>query len=171
LYVETVYLDNESTNLILYFPNSQQTAKPANIGSARIRGWEFTVATSIGGSVRISANYTRLDTEDTSDIPYYNGNELAGRPRDDAMVAASWSIQRWNLTWEAHYIGSNFLDQANMIAVDARNIHNVIAQLDVPVPGLTFSVEARNVTNDRASDVAGYPLPGRSFYTTLSFRR
>jgi iron complex outermembrane receptor protein len=170
LYVEAVYLDNEATNLILFFPNSQQTTKPVNIGSARIRGWEFSFAAGLGANVNISGNYTRLDTEDTSDIPYYKGNELAGRPRDDAALAASYRARWWGATWEAHYISANFLDRANMQEIPARGIHNAIAQAFTPVPGLSFSVEVRNVADNRVHDVSGFPLPGRSIYTTLSYK-
>jgi len=171
LYVEAVYLDNEATNLILFFPNSQQTTKPVNIGSARIRGWEFSIAAGLGAGVRISGNYTRLDTQDTSDIPYYKGNQLAGRPRDDAALAASYRTRWWGATWETHYIGANFLDRANMQEIPARGIHNAIAQAFTPVPGLSVSVEVRNVTDDRVYDVSGFPLPGRSVYTTLSYKK
>jgi outer membrane receptor protein involved in Fe transport len=171
LFVEAVYLDNEATNLILFFPNSQQTTKPVNIGAARIRGWEFSIAAGLGTGLRISANYTRLDTEDTSDIPYYQGNELAGRPRDDAALAASYRTRWWGATWETHYIGANFLDRANMQEIPARVIHNAIAQAFTPVSGLSISVEVRNLTDDRVYDVSGFPLPGRSVYTTLSYKK
>jgi iron complex outermembrane receptor protein len=171
LYVEAVYLDNEASNLILFFTNSQQTSKPVNIGSARIRGWEFSFAAGIGARVQISGNYTRLDTEDTSDIPYYNGNQLASRPRDDASLAASYRRRWWKATWEAHYIAANFLDLANMRGVPARNIHNAIVQVFTPLPGLSLSLEVRNLTNNRVRDVSGYPLPGRSLFTTVSYKR
>lgn len=171
LFVEAVYLDNEASNLILFFPNSQQTTRPVNIGSARIRGWEFSVAAGLGSSILLTGNYTRLDTEDTSDIPYYSGNRLAGRPRDDASIAASYRAGWWKATVEAHYIGSNFLDRANMNEVPARGIHNAIFQVFTPASGLSFSVEAQNVTDNRVHDVSGYPLPGRAIFTTLSYRK
>ena len=171
LYIETVYVDNEATNLILFFPNSQLTTKPTNIGTGRIKGWEFSAAAAIGAGFELSGNYTLLDTEDTSDIPYYNGNRLAGQPLHDAMAVASYRTRRWKLSWEAHYIGANFLRRANLDEVAARNLHSAIVQLFMPLPGLSFTVEARNITDERASDVSGYPLPGRSFYTTLSYRR
>lgn len=170
VYFEAVYMDNEVSNLILFFTNSQQTSKPVNIGSARIRGWELSFAAGIGESVRISGNYTRLDTEDTSDVTYYRGSELAGRPRDDAAFSFAYRSRWWKATWEVHYIAANFLDLANMRDVPARNIHNSVVEVLTPVPGLSFSAEVRNLTDDRVSDVSGFPLPGRSFYTTMSYR-
>jgi iron complex outermembrane receptor protein len=170
VYLEVVYLDNEVANLILFFPNSQQTTKPTNIGSAFIRGWEVSMATLIGSRLRFSANYTRLDTKDTSDIPYYNGNLLPGRPTDDVMLVVAYRADRWKLTWEGHHIGANYLDRANLTDVPVRNLQNVILELFTPVRGLSLAIEGRNITDDRASDVSGFPLPGRSFYTTLSFK-
>jgi iron complex outermembrane receptor protein len=170
VFLEVVYLDNEVSNLILFFPNSQQTTKPTNIGSAVIRGWECSIAMSVGARLRFSANYTRLHSEDTSDIPYYNGNQLPGRPRNDVMLVATYRSDRWKLTWEGHYIGANYLDRANMKDVPARNLHNVILQLVMPVRGLALIFEARNLTDDRVSDVSGFPLPGRSFYATASYQ-
>jgi iron complex outermembrane receptor protein len=171
LFLEAVYLDNEIENLILFFPNSQFTTKPTNIGSARIRGWEFSAAVSFGARLQLSANYTRLETEDTSDIPYYNGNQLAARPANDVMLTGSYRFDRWGITWEAHHIGSNYLDRANMREVDARYLHNAVFQFFFPVPGLTFSVEARNLTDNSLSDISGFPLPGRSFYATIGLKR
>jgi iron complex outermembrane receptor protein len=170
IYVEAVYLDNRVENLILFFPNSQQTTIPTNIGSARIRGWEFSFAASVGARLRISGNYTRLLTTDTSDIRYYKGNQLAARPGHDALLVVSYRADRWKLSWEGHHIGANYLDPANMQDIPARNLHNVVLQWFTPLPGFSVTAEARNVTDDRAADVSGFPLPGRSFYTTLSYK-
>jgi outer membrane receptor protein involved in Fe transport len=170
VFLEVVYVDNEVTNLILFFPNSQHTTKPTNVGSATVKGWEVSFAASIGARFRLSGNYTRLDTEDTSDIPYYRGNRLPSRPRDDALLVAAYRADRWRLTWEAHFIGANFLDRANMGEVPARGLHGVIFRALTPLPGVTISLEALNLTDDRATDVSGFPLPGRALYATMSYK-
>ena len=79
-FLETVYLTNEVENLILFFPNSQRTSRPANIGAAKIQGWECSFSTWIWSSFQLSANYTRLETKDTSEIPFYKGNQLPSGP-------------------------------------------------------------------------------------------
>jgi len=170
LFVELVYLDNESENLILFFPNSQNTVKPTNIGRAAIKGWEFSLAAFISRRFHFSANYTRLDTEDTSAIPYYNGNWLPTRPRDDANAAFALLTDSWELTYELHYIGANYLDRANLRVIGARDIHNLMFKLETPLEGLSVFVEGRNVTDNRTSDVSGFPLPGKSLYTTIGYK-
>lgn len=169
LFLELVYIDNEVENLILFFPNSQYTSIPVNIGSATIRGFEATFSGSARKLLRLSGNYALLDGRDTGPIPYYNGNRLAGRPVHQASGRIEVIRTHWKAGYELHLIGSNYLDQANMIEVPAREIHNVL--LELSSRGLSISLEGRNLGNDRISDVSGFPLPGRSFYSTVSYTR
>ncbi|NIO02234.1 MAG: TonB-dependent receptor [Candidatus Latescibacteria bacterium] len=170
LFFEAVYLDNEVDNLILFFPNSQHTSKPVNIGSAVIKGWEISCSSFITDRFGLSGNYTRLDTEDTSSIPFYKGNQLASRPENEFALFFDWIHAKWKVTYELHYIGANFLDRANLQEVPAREIHNVVVRIDMPVDGLSITAEGRNITDNRVSDVSGFPLPGRTLYTTLSYK-
>jgi iron complex outermembrane receptor protein len=173
LFLEVSRFDNTAENLILYFPNSQYTVKPANIGSSRTRGWEISTAaafaTGLASQIELAAGYTRLDTEDTSDIPYYNGNELPSRPRDDVNASLSCSVRAVRATYELHYMSENWLDRANLGRAPLRRLHNLALAVRTPLDGLSLTVEGKNVTDERPVDVAGYPLPGRSVYTTLSY--
>jgi iron complex outermembrane receptor protein len=166
-YLELVYLESDIENLILFFPNSQYTVKPKNIGSASIRGCELSMSGSLPGRVQLSGNYTYLDGRDESPIPYYNGNLLAGRPLHQANIRVQIGRKRWSADYELHYIGSNFLDQANMKEVAAREIHSASLTLRSPEHGVSFTIEGYNLGNDQISDVSGFPLPGRSFFTSM----
>jgi iron complex outermembrane receptor protein len=168
-FLELVYLDNEIENLILFFPNSQYTSIPVNIGSASIRGLEASFSGSVRELLALSGNYTLLAGRDTGPIPYYNGNRLAGRPVHQASGRIEFIKTQWKAGYELHYIGSNYLDQANMIEVHARTIHNLLIELSLR--GASVSFEGRNLGDDRISDVNGFPLPGRSFYATISYTR
>ena len=168
-FIELVYLDNEIENLILFFPNSQYTSIPTNIGSASVRGFEATFSGSARRLLRLSGHYALLDGRDTGPIPYYNGNRLAGRPVHQASGRIEMTRTSWKAGYELHYIGSNYLDQANMTLVPARTIHNAL--LELSSAGFSVSLEGRNLGDDRISDVNGFPLPGRSFYATVSYTR
>jgi len=169
LYLEMLYFDNEIENLILFFPNSQRTVKPSNIGSARIKGCEFSGSFELTPHIGLSGNYTYIDGKNTSPIPYYNGNELASTPAHEASFTVILSGRRCNLAWKMHYIGSNFLDRANMEKVPGREIHSI--SLETKPLGERFSItlEGRNLTNNQIRDISGFPLPGRSFYMTIEF--
>jgi iron complex outermembrane receptor protein len=169
LFVELSYFENEVDNLILFFPNSQYTTKPSNIGAARIRGAEISAGAALG-AFDVAAGYTYLDTEDTSDIPYYRGNDLPSRPAHDLNASLSWALRALRTTWEFQYLGANFMDRANLREADARSLHSLIFALRTPVDGLSLSVEGRNLTDQQVADVSGFPLPGRSVYSTIGYR-
>jgi len=175
LFLEVSRFDNTAENLILYFPNSQYTVKPSNISTANIRGWEISSAVAAMAyqpaniQIELAAGYTRLDTEDTSDITYYNGNELPSRPRDDVNASLACSVRAIRVTYELHYMSANWLDRANLREAPSRDLHNLALAVRTPLDGLSFTIEGKNVTDERPVDVAGYPLPGRAVYTTLSY--
>jgi iron complex outermembrane receptor protein len=170
-FLEVVYLNNDVENLILFFPNSQHTVKPRNIGSASIEGCELSASLGMPGSIVLSANYSYLRGKDTSPIPYYTGNDLPGRPAHEAFASLTLLKRRWDASYELHFIGSNYLDRANMEEVSARTLHNLIIGLKLPRHGMSLSLEGCNLGDDRTQDVSGFPLPGRSFYITARWKR
>jgi outer membrane cobalamin receptor len=167
--LEAVYLDNDLEELILFFQNSQYTVKPRNIGSARIRGFELSASGTLAGSLRLCANYCRLDSRDTSPIPYYNGNMLPGRPGHEASVAAELFGERWSVVWELHYMSGNYLDRANLVPAEARSIHDIAVLLRPSGSGVSLSFAVSNAGDETIYDVIGFPLPGRSFFATIGY--
>jgi outer membrane cobalamin receptor len=170
LFFEMVYLDNKVENLILFFPNSQFTSKPRNIGAARIRGVEMSMSSFVGDRLRVAGNYTYLDSRDTSPITYYNGNELPARPKHDVGAFVDVFLKKWKFSYELHHIGANYLNPANHKSVPARDIHNISAQWRPFANGVSLSAEARNISDNQISDVNGFPLPGRSMFITLGYQ-
>jgi hypothetical protein len=55
-----------------------------------------------------------------------------------------------------------------MIGVPAREIHNLILEISLHSHGLALSFEARNLGDNQISDINGFPLPGRCYYSTVS---
>ncbi|UCG52830.1 MAG: TonB-dependent receptor [Candidatus Latescibacterota bacterium] len=170
MFLETVYLDNEVENLILYFPNSQFTSRPQNIGSARIRGLEISFSSQLGDHLRLAGNYTYLRSKDTGPIPYYNGNDLPSRPRHDLSLFSDVLLETWRFSYELHQIGENYLDPANHKKVAKRKIHNLAVEWRPFANGVSLAAEARNLTDNQVSDVSGFPLPGRSFFVTVGYQ-
>jgi iron complex outermembrane receptor protein len=170
LFAEVSYFDNTVDNLILFFPNSQWTSKPTNIGAAHIRGIESSVSAVVPYGFELAAAYTYLHTEDTGGIPTYRGNQLPSRPPHDVNASLSYSWRALRATYELQFISANYLDRYNARATAARSLHALILVLRAPVDGLSLTLEGRNLTDERVEDVAGFPLPGRSVYSTLGYR-
>ena len=169
-FLEALYLYNETDDLILFFPNSQSTVRPHNIGKARVRGIEISSSGRFPAGFLVSGNYAWLDSRDIGPIPYYNGNRLPGRPIHKSSLTIEYYRTKWSLSWQFDHMGSNYLDRYNTKEAGSRDIHNMILVTKPFVDGLSLTIEAYNLTDRRTADVSGFPLPGRSFYASLNFK-
>ena len=170
-FLEAIYLYNETDDLILFFPNSQSTVRPHNIGKARVRGIEISSSGRFPAGFLISCNYAWLDSRDVGPIPYYNGNRLPGRPVHKASLTVEYFRSKWSLAWQFDHMGSNYLDRYNTREAGSRDMHNMILVTRPFIKGLSLTIEAYNLTDQRTADVSGFPLPGRSFYASLNFKQ
>jgi iron complex outermembrane receptor protein len=169
LFLEAVYFHRTVDDMILMEQTSQRTTRATNIDSARLQGLELTWALNLGAHLGLSGNYTFQDTENTSDIPYYRGNELPGRPRHTLFQRVEVFNRLAKLFYEYRHLSSNYLNKYNSEKVDSRNIHNLGLTL-YPLVGLSLTVEAKNLSDQQISDVLGYPLPGRSYLVSVLYK-
>jgi len=166
---EYAYFDNDIDDLIVLVLNNPAYATPINVRGARIRGHEVSLQARLATYVRVTGNYTRQDAENRSQVygGIYDGKQLPGRPRDEVYTRLELSGWPGSVFYEYTHRSGLYLDQANFRRVGARDVHSVGAAWPV-LASLTLSFEARNLTDDQTSDVAGFPLPGRAFYGTIT---
>jgi iron complex outermembrane receptor protein len=169
--LEVVGFLSDVDDLIVLVQNSQRTSVPRNVGSARVYGTEIAGHARVWDRFGLVANYTYQDAIDESGIPGRDGNQLPGRPQHEVYTRASVDIvESVGVFYELSFIAGNFLDQANFREVSSRTIHTVGTRLDVPRTPFTLTFEARNLGDNQIEDVAGFPLPGRSFFGSLAWR-
>jgi iron complex outermembrane receptor protein len=159
----------DSSELILFEQNSQRTVRPVNVSDARVRGVEAAAALSLWGWLELKGNFTWTDSENTGDVPFLNGNRLPGVPERELLLRADLRGRYGRVYYEFDYLDDNFLDRANFERVDDRSIHNAGLTLG-PLRDLSLSFEVKNLTDERVSDVLGFPLPGRAYVATLLTR-
>ncbi|EMK04226.1 MULTISPECIES: TonB-dependent receptor plug domain-containing protein [Leptospira] len=174
-------------DMILFLPNSQFTLRPENVDFAKIRGLEFSHRGDWKYGIKFLFNYTYQEAINTSSSPYLHGKTLPLRPRHEFSSTFSWKGKKLETGIELLYIGAVFRDRTNEYInyIPERQIWNYFftwvldsESKDSDLNGnskeitrevlLTF--EVKNFTDKRISDLIGYPLPGRSWYTTLSMR-
>ena len=155
--------------LILLFPTGGGTVKPQNSGEARITGVELSGVLSLRGGWRFDLNYTHQRAEDTSGLFGLHGKILPGRPTDELHTGVHLYRGRWSGLYRYSFIGDNYLDRANTRTVPDRHLHTVGVGFK-PVPAWELSVEVENVGDQRAGDLAGFPLPGRMVIAEVRFR-
>lgn len=167
--VEYAYFNNDIDDLISLVQTSATTARPLNIGGARIRGHEVVFNLDLLDHVSFDLNFTHQDTEDRSSEVDFVGEQLPFRPADELYTRVELYDDLGRLYYEFNYIGSNYLRRKNLSRsrVDERDIHT--AGIAIPaLDWLTLRLEARNLTDNQITDVANYPLPGRSFFGSVA---
>lgn len=166
---EWAHFETESRDLIVFVRNSPNTSKAQNIARAFVRGQESSLRFSGVAGLSLTASLTLQDSEDRGDIPAWRGKDLPQRPERQLYARLGWAGGRFRLAADVHSIGENFLDRYNLERIDGRTFVGVSGAVEAGA-GIGFAAEIKNLTDDLAADVGGYPLPGRSFYLTCRAR-
>ncbi|GAB6061691.1 TonB-dependent receptor plug domain-containing protein [Deferrisoma palaeochoriense] len=168
VHLEAAYFQSRTDDLILFEQTSQRTVRATNVSSAWVWGVETAWSLEVANRLAVSGNYTFQHTENTSDIPYYRGNQLPGRPEHELFNRLELLLPLGLKAFhEFSWTSGNYLDAANFERADIRRIHNLGLSAR-PTGTLTVTFEAKNLTDEQVSDALGFPLPGRSYYVTVS---
>lgn len=164
---------NRVDHWIVFLPQSQRIFVARNIGSAHVRGdeWSWRLAEARPAPRwYLEGGLTRLDARDLGvDIRWYAGKVLPGRPARQLHQRASLRLGRLELGYDYEHLGRNYLDRWNRDLVGRRDLHGIDARAEWHRLGLQLGL--RNLTASRAADVAGFPLPGRTFFMTTTYTR
>ena len=167
--IELAYFGSDADDLILLLQNSQDTARAENISSARIDGIEATIEAYGSDWLTLSGNVTWQDARDSSHIAYSTGKRLPGRSEWETSARMEIRpVSSARLFFELTHQSGAYWDRQNIVRVDPRTIFNAGATRRQTVFGVetTVTFEIKNVTDNRLTDVARYPLPGRSWFVT-----
>lgn len=192
--VEASVFGTRSHNTIVFVNSIGPVTRPENVANAQTYGGELVASARVARTVSITANYTRLVTENISEDVARNGKQLPRRPGHDlyarADVVHDVLGRQVGLWLDASWLSTSYQDQANVIPVPARFLAGTGARVEL-AHGLAASVAVENLANRRIeeypldppprpdftqtpkalADVAGFPLPGRSLYVSLEWSR
>jgi len=166
---------SDVTDLIQFVQTAQNISVAMNIDSARLWGIESGLRLEVWRHLRVSGNYTYLHSENTGEIAARKGRDLPLRPRHSWFVRAEgydFNMGHgvsFGMYAELEGTGGNYLDNANLVYVDDRLYLGAGLQFDFP-HGLSFKSAFRNLTGEQSLDLTGYPLPGRSWMLSLSWK-
>lgn len=160
-------------NSIVFQVVSPSVVQATNTSDARVRGVEVTGSLGMGW-LKLSANYTRLDTEVAA-----TGNPLPGRPQReyDLRIEVSPPSLMLEVAVEVHHVSSIPVSASGNNIVSGRTTFDAVLGVDLmrifghpsarrsPSPDLRFTFTGRNLTDRSVRDARSFPQPGR----TLSF--
>jgi iron complex outermembrane receptor protein len=190
VYVEVALFGSHPFDAIAIVPNAGLVTGARNLGAAWIGGAEAAGSLRVARFATVTANYTWLESRQSSAIASFDGKALPQRPRHQAYVRADVAGRaRGHLVaiWgDVTLVSANFLDPANLEVVPSRQFVGAGVKLELR-RGVLLGAEGKNLADARieyieldpaprpdlvrvpraVADFLGYPLPGRAFYATL----
>jgi outer membrane receptor protein involved in Fe transport len=170
--VEGAFFGSFAEDLVVFLPQSQSVFRAENVGSSRTLGCELTLRADWADHVSASVRYAFQDARDTGDVPYWSGGRVPGRPPHDLAFRLEGSYGPLRAWYELDWLSETALDRANLRWVPMRATHAAGFGLSWSRPGLEVrvAVEGRNLGDAWVYDAFRYPLPGRSFFGSVSVR-
>ncbi len=171
--LEWCYYQSQIEDMIIFFQNSQRTIRAINIGAAYIWGHEFRFLLDLQGGLDLSGNYTYQIAMDQGDVSYWQDKALPFRPTHEAYLRLGYSAsEKWKTWIDFNYMGENYWDRANAFPVPERKILDIGVGFYPPFRKyhLAFSFEVNNLLDEQISDIAGYPMPGRTCFATAELK-
>ena len=168
--VECIHFESRARDLIVFDRNSASSVKALNVSRALIRGEELSVRMSAPAGFSFSGSLSRQSSADEGAEPAYRGKRLPQRPEWQVYALLGWTMGRLRAAADVHYIGGNALDRYNSEWAASRALIGASVSMLVHRGGLRLALEGKNLGGGRATDVGGFPLPGRSVFFSCRAR-
>ena len=190
--VEASTFATRSHDTIAFVSSVGFISRAVNVSNSQSYGGELVASARIARTLSVTANYTRLVTEQITDEASFANKPLPRQP-GHAIYARADVVhrvlgRRASLWLDGSYQSSTYLDQANLSTVPARTLAGTGARIEL-AGGIAASIAVENLTDARVeyvpldppprpdltetkaavADVAGFPLPGRTVYVSLDW--
>ena len=165
---EAAYFLTSYDDLIVYILQSGFRYRPFNVGKARAQGVEVGGSLEAEDRARLEANWTYAEVLDRTDDPLARDRQVPGKPRNQVMVRGELTLGSVKPFAEYHFVGKNPVTRSNTKMLPARHLVHLGVSWRLG-EGVAFEVLCKNLTDERAVDVRGFPLPSRTVYFSVRF--
>lgn len=171
-------------NLIVFMQNSQKNVKAMNVAKSEVVGIESSLSIAHLWA-QAQLHYSFIQARDTGDVLGMQGNTPPGIPAHQLDVLVTTGPSWLQLGWELNFKSERYLDQANLRPIPSTAVQAISVQVVVETLNMSLKARLDNLTNLRkdsvvlpgrdsmamvkASDMIGYPLPGRTFFIGASW--
>jgi vitamin B12 transporter len=187
--VELAAFATRARDTIALISSAGFVARAENVGATAGRGGELVASARVAELVTATVAYTRLVTEQRAIDPNLDGKVLPRTPGHllHARLELTHRLagRRATIWGDAAAQATSYLDRANFQRVPGRVLVGTGARIEI-AGGVALAATIENATDVRTlvlppsrstdmparvplSDLAGFPLPGRSFYLALDW--
>lgn len=166
--LEYTWFENRLDDGIVVVLTSNRVAKALNIDKTRIRGHEISVDVQGPVGLGLSANYVNQDPRSLS-ISTYN-QKLSGVADEEFATRLQWQSGAALTAYQTTYVGAHSTDSENSgrLPIGSRLQHDISLTLG-PFRDWVIAFELENLSDTLVPDELGFPVPGRSFFATVSY--
>ncbi|WP_207688523.1 TonB-dependent receptor domain-containing protein [Desulfonema limicola] len=158
---------NHADDLIARVYDSRGIGRSVNISKALIQGIEAQASVDIFEYFRLILNATWQKPENQGEIAAFDGKNLPGHFEKSYLARLEARHQGIKVYLEFLHDKDMYYDTANLRKAEDKNELN--AGISFIYNNWLFSLEAQNINDDIYEDFNSYPLPGRSFYTSIKY--
>jgi vitamin B12 transporter len=167
--IEAAGFQTRTEDAIVWIQNSQRTTRAQNLERTRVDGAELTVRWAVRPPVSglrleqlIAA--TLQDPRDDGPSTTYHGRRLPYIPRRKGMIETRIDVRSAHLVHRLDHESAFYRDRYNSPGKmrGARTLQEVEIGYAFMDGRIALNGSIQNATNQRADDVEGFPLPGRS---------
>jgi iron complex outermembrane receptor protein len=166
--LEYTYFDNQLDDGIVVALTFNRVAKAKNAEKTRIRGHEISLDARGPAGLSFQANYVHQDPiEFTDGAP---DRKISGVADDEFATRLAWERGRVLAAYELSFVGKHTTNSENTdrLHIASRLQHDLSLTLG-PFQNWGVSFEVENISDTLVPDELGFPVPGRSFFTTVSY--
>jgi outer membrane receptor for ferrienterochelin and colicin len=175
--VEAVRFDTRTEDAIVWIQNSQRTTRPQNLEQTKVVGTELSLRWTFHGSrvhrlLTQTATATFQNPRDVGPSATYHGRTLPYIPARKGSIETRFDLGASHLTHRLDHESSLYRDRYNSPGKrrGARTLQDLEAGYAIGRGRIEWTFAVQNVTDQQADDVAGFPLPGRSFALDVTIR-
>jgi hypothetical protein len=184
--LQSAYL-REARDLIVYIEAANGTRTPQNVARARLRGLEHELDMALWSTLHIRTGWAWAQALDRT--PGGLGRPLPQRPRHAGFGEVRVASARWAWSARVDADGERTTTRSAGSVSPARvELGTTLRWAPEVARGVALSIEATNLLNVRSAEVelqdggspvrvpraiadfAGFPLPGRQVFVSLSYR-
>ncbi len=156
-------------NLLRWVPQAnglwipENTKSVRNYGAEVLAGWQQKIA---DGYLKMNGTYAYTRSRDL-DLQ----KELIYVPKHKVTASMAYGIERFSAFYQFLYNGSVYTSSDNEYELDAYAVSNLGLEYDfLNNDRASIGFEIRNLWNENYQSMPSRPMPGRAFYTSLTFK-
>lgn len=168
---QVAYFENHIDSLILFLPVSSYVLEATNLREATSRGIEAGVTSRPMENLSVEVGYTYTDAS----LESSPDTQLPHQPEHAANLRAEVELSRWVSSFESLRLVADAQTRSRVNLDNFGNLTNpffVTGDLGAaarPVSWIELGLTVRNVSDEQTIvDSLQQPLPGRSFYASLT---